>query len=314
VPGGQAVSVVRLLVERAAASAVTLLGVSLAVFLMVRVLPGDPARVIAGVLASEEEVARIHVELGLDRPLWVQYGIFLERLAHANLGTSARTSEPVTTELEPRLLATLRLALVSAALASLVGVVAGLVAATRPYSLWDYVLSLTTLFGVSMPVYWLGLMLIILFAIDLNWLPAAGADSPTSIILPAATLAAFSVALIARMTRASVLEVLGQDYVRTARSKGLRETVVIARHALRNALIPIVTVIGLQFGTLLGGAVLTESVFGWPGMGLLLIESIFSRDYATVQGVVLVFSFMLILTNFLVDLLYAVIDPRIRYA
>ncbi len=303
----------RFLLQRAVASVVTLLGVSLAVFLMVRMLPGDPARVIAGLLASEEDVARIRVELGLDRPLWTQYGIFLARLAHGNLGTSARTSEPVSTELAPRLAATLWLALVSAGLASLTGVAAGLIAATRPYSLWDYALSMTTLFGVSMPVYWLGLMLIILFAVDLNWLPAAGADRPSSIILPALTLASFSVALIARMTRASMLEVLRQDYVRTARAKGLFEVAVVSRHALRNALIPIVTVIGLQFGTLLGGAVLTESVFGWPGMGLLLIDSIFSRDYATVQGIVLVFSFMLILTNFLVDLLYAVIDPRIRY-
>jgi peptide/nickel transport system permease protein/oligopeptide transport system permease protein len=303
----------RYLAQRFVASVITLLGVSFIVFLMVRLLPGDPARVIAGLLASEEEIARIRVELGLEQPLYVQYAIFLSRLVRGDLGKSARTSEAVIGELRPRLGATLRLALVSAGLAALLGIGAGTVAASRPYSRFDYLLSLTTLFGVSMPVYWLGLMLIILFAVRLNWLPAAGADGPTSIILPSLTLASFSVALIARMTRSSMLEVLGQEYVRTARAKGLSELLVVSRHALKNALIPIVTVVGLQFGTLLGGAVLTESVFGWPGMGLLLVDSIFSRDYAMVQGIVLVFSSLFILTNLLVDLLYAVIDPRIHY-
>ena len=303
----------RYLAQRFMASAVTLLGVSVIVFLMVRVLPGDPAQVIAGLLATEEDVARIRTQLALDRPLHVQYGVFLTGLVRGNLGRSARTSQPVLEELRPRLAATLQLALASASLATAVGIAAGTLAAARPYSRFDYGLSLTTLFGVSMPTYWLGLMLIIVFAIHLNWLPAAGAEGARSLILPALTLAAFSVALIARMTRSSMLEVLGQEYVRTARSKGVIETVVVARHALRNALVPILTVVGLQFGTLLGGAVLTESVFGWPGMGLLLIDSIFSRDYPMVQGIVLVFSFLFILTNLVVDLLYVVIDPRIRY-
>lgn len=303
----------RYLAQRFVASVITLLGVSVIVFLMVRLLPGDPAQVLAGFLATEEDIERIRVELRLDRPLHIQYGIFLSRLVRGDLGRSARTSQPVIEELQPRLVSTLKLAFASAGLAALLGIVAGTLAASRPYSRFDYLLSLTTLFGVSMPVYWLGLMLIILFAVNLNWLPAAGSDQPGSIILPSLTLAAFSVALIARMTRASMLEVLGQDYVRTARSKGVSETFVIARHALKNALIPIITVVGLQFGTLLGGAVLTESVFGWPGMGLLLVDSIFSRDYAVVQGIVLVFSSLFILTNLLVDLLYAVIDPRIHY-
>lgn len=303
----------RHLAQRFVASVITLLGVSFIVFLMVRLLPGDPARVIAGLLASEEDVGRIRVELGLDQPLHVQYGIFLARLVRGDLGKSARTSQPVIVELTPRLGATLRLAFISAGAAALFGILAGTLAATRPYSRFDYLLSLTTLFGVSMPVYWLGLMLIIVFAVHLNWLPAAGADRATSIILPSLTLASFSVALIARMTRSSMLEVLNQDYVRTARAKGVSETFVVSRHALKNALIPVITVVGLQFGTLLGGAVLTESVFGWPGMGLLLVDSIFSRDYAMVQGIVLVFSFLFILTNLFVDLFYAVIDPRIHY-
>jgi len=301
------------LAQRLLASAVTLLGVATIIFLMVRLLPGDPAQVIAGVLATEEDVARIRTQLALDRPLHVQYGLFLTRLVRGDLGRSARTSEPVLGELRSRLSATLRLAVVSATLATIVGIAAGTVAATRPYSAFDYTLSLTTLFGVSMPPYWLGLMLIIVFAIHLNWLPAAGAEGGASLILPAVTLAAFSVALIARMTRASMLEVLGQEYVRTARAKGLVETVVVARHALRTALVPILTVAGLLFGTLLGGAVLTESVFGWPGMGLLLVDSIFSRDSPMVQAIVLVFSSLFIMTTLVVDLLSVVIAPRIRY-
>jgi peptide/nickel transport system permease protein len=302
------------LAQRLAAAVVTLLGVSFIVFLMVRLLPGDPARVIAGVLASEEEVVRIRSQLELDRPLPVQYGAFLVRLARGNLGVSARTSEPVMREVLGRLPLTVELALVSSAFATMFGIAAGVVAAAFPYSVVDYLLSVVTLSGVSMPVYWLGLVLIIVFAIDLNWLPAAGAEQPASIVLPALTLGAFSVALIARMTRSSVLEVLGQDYVRTARAKGLAERAVLWRHALGNALIPILTAVGLQFGALLGGAVLTESVFGWPGLGLLLVDSIFARDYPVVQGIVLTFSALFILTNLLVDLLYAYVDPRIQYS
>jgi peptide/nickel transport system permease protein/oligopeptide transport system permease protein len=304
----------RYLLRRGLASLVAIFGVATIVFLMVRVLPGDPARVIAGLLASEEDVARIRVQLGFDKPLYTQYGIFLARLAHGDLGVSARTSAPVLAEVGERLPATLKLAVVSSLIATAVGIATGVVAAARPYSIFDYLLSLVTLFGVSMPVYWLGLMLIIVFAIDLNWLPAAGADEPGSIVLPSFTLAAFSVAIVARMTRSSMLEVLGQDYVRTARAKGLSERRAIGLHGLRNALIPIITAAGLQFGTLLGGAVLTESVFGWPGMGLLLVDSIFARDYPMVQGIVLTFSTLFILTNLLVDLLYVWIDPRIRYA
>ena len=303
----------RYLAQRFVASAVTLLGVVTLVFFMVRVLPGDPARVIAGVFATEDEVARIRSRMGLDRPLPRQYATFLGRLARGDLGTSARTSEPVLAEVRARLPATLTLAVVSSAIAAVLGIAAGVLAATRPYSTLDYLLSVVTLFGVSMPVYWLGILLIIVFAIHLNWLPAAGADQPGSIVLPAVTLAAFSVALVARMTRAAMLEVLGEDYVRTARAKGLPERGVVSRHALRNALIPIVTTIGLQFGALLGGAVLTESIFAWPGIGLLLLDSIFARDYAVVQGIVLVFAALFAATNLVVDLLYAYVDPRIRY-
>lgn len=301
------------IVQRLVAAGLTLLGVSCIVFLMVRLLPGDPARVIAGLLATADEVTLMRRQLGLDQPLHVQYSRFLLHAMRGDLGVSARTSEPVMREIGARLPATLKLALISTLLATCVGVVAGAVAATHLYSGFDYLVSLVTLFGVSMPVYWLGLILIIVFAVQLNWLPAAGAEEPGSAILPSLTLASFSVALVARMTRSTMLEVLGQDFVRTARAKGLQEYVVVYSHALRNALIPIITAVGLQFGALLGGAVLTETVFGWPGMGQLLVESIFARDYPMVQGIVLVFSALFIGTNLLVDLSYVLIDPRIHY-
>ena len=291
----------------------TLLGVSLVVFMMVRLLPGDPARVIAGLLASEADVERIRHQLGLDQPAVTQYAVFLARLAQLDLGTSARTSQPVLHEVLGRLPSTVQLASSSIALATLVGVTAGVLAATHHNGRLDHIISAIVLFGISMPVYWLGLMLIVVFAINLHWLPAAGSQEPGAWILPTLTLAAFSVGLIARMTRSTMLEVLRADYVRTARAKGLDHRAVVYVHALRNALLPVVTVVGLQFGTLLGGAVLTETVFGWPGMGQLLVDSLFSRDYPVVQGVVLTFSTLFILVNLAVDVLYAYIDPRIRY-
>ncbi len=301
------------LLQRLIGVMVTIVFVAITIFLMVRILPGDPARVIAGVLASDQDVARIRTQLGLDQPLWTQAGIFLNDLAHGNLGISARTSDPVTQEILARLPYTALLAVVSLAVAVAVGLPLGALAAARAGSLIDLAVSALVLFGISMPVYWLGLMLIILFSIQLRWLPAAGASGPLSIILPAFTLAAFSVAFIARITRSSMLEVLRQDYVRTARAKGTHARSVLWRHALRNALPPIVTIIGLQFGELLGGAILTETVFGWPGMGRLLVDSIFARDYPMVQGLVIVFALMFALVNLAVDLLYERIDPRVRY-
>jgi peptide/nickel transport system permease protein len=296
------------------AGAITLLVISSIIFLMIRLLPGDPARVIAGEMATERDVALLRTRLNLDKPLTVQYGIFLGDLAHGNLGTSARTQGPVIEEVFARLPRTIRLAAVSMLIATLLGVPAGLAAAFRRYSLFDLLVSFGTLCGVSMPVYWLGLMLIVLFAVKLGWLPAAGADSLSSVILPGVTLAMYSIGLITRMTRASTLDILCQDYIRTARAKGLPRRALVYRHVLRNVLIPVITTVGLQFGALLGGAVLTESVFGWPGMGLLLVDSIFSRDYPMIQGIVLVFSALVISMNVLVDVLYGYIDPRIRYS
>jgi peptide/nickel transport system permease protein len=300
--------------RRLLAALVTLIGVSMIVFLLMHLLPGDPARLIAGLNAPEEEVIRLRSQLGLDQPLLVQYGRFLGHLLRGDLGTSIRSSAPVLKEITGRMPWTILLAFISTAIAAAVGIPAGVIAARWHNKLPDYLVSLVTLFGISMPVYWLGLMLIILFAVQLHWLPAGGNEGPTSVILPALTLAAFSVALIARMTRSSMLEVLGQDYLRTARAKGLKEKVVIVRHALKNAFIPVVTVIGLQLGILLSGSVLTETIFGWPGIGLLLVDSIFARDYPVVQGVVLLFAVIFTLLNILVDLSYAYLDPRIRYS
>lgn len=294
-------------------SLITLFGVSVLIFLMLRVLPGDPARVLAGLDASAEQVDRIRAQLGLDEPLLVQYGSFISGLLQGDLGISARTSRPVALEIIARLPATLTLAVVATIIGSVVGVSAGVVAAVRRNSVVDHVISSVAMMGVSMPVYWLGLLLILLFAVTLGWLPAAGSESPLSIVLPGATLGAFSTALVSRMTRASMLEVLGQDYIRTAQAKGAPPTTVIVKHGLRNAFIPILTVISVQFGALLGGAVLTETVFGWPGIGRLLVDSIAARDFAVVQGLVLVYALLFVLLNVFVDVLYVVVDPRIRY-
>jgi peptide/nickel transport system permease protein/oligopeptide transport system permease protein len=305
--------VITYVARRVLASVPTLWGVATVVFVMARMLPGDPARVIAGVLASPEDVERIRQSMGLDKPLLVQYGYFLSSLLRFNLGTSAHTGQPVIEEIASRLPYTIELAAIALAIAVVVGLLAGIAAAIRRNTMLDLLISSFSVFGVSMPVYWLGLMMIIVFAIDFRLLPAAGAEEPTSIVMPAVTLALFSLGLIARMTRSSMLEVLGQDYVRTARAKGAPIRTVVFRHALRNALLPIMTVIGLQFGALLGGAVVTETVFAWPGVGRLLVDSIFFRDYPVMQGLVLMFGTTFVVINLLVDLLYAYVDPRIHY-
>lgn len=300
--------------RRAVVAIPTLWGVATVVFFMARLLPGDPARVIAGVLASPQDVERIRQQMGLDQPLWVQYLDFMGSLLRVDLGTSAHTNAPVVEEIGSRIPYTAELAVVALLIAVTIGILAGIAAAVRRNTVLDLLISGFSVFGVSMPVYWLGLMLIIVFAIELHLFPAAGADAPTSIVMPAVTLALFSVGLIARMTRSSMLEVLGQDFIRTARAKGAPVRVVIFRHALRNAFLPILTVIGLQFGSLLGGAVVTETVFAWPGVGRLLVDSIFFRDYPVVQGLVLMFGTTFVLVNLIVDLLYAYVDPRIHYS
>ncbi len=306
-------SMFQYILKRLLSTLPVLLGISLLLFFMLRMLPGDPAQVLAGQMASQEDIKNIRQQLGLDKPIFVQYGLFLSRLAKLDLGRSARTQNPVIKEIWARLPNTVLLAVTAITLACLFGIPAGIISAVRPYTWIDYLFTSMALFGISMPVFWLGLMLIVIFSLVLHWLPAGGIGSWKHVILPSFTLAAFVVAFITRMTRASMIEALSQDYTTTARSKGLKEKVVIVKHALKNALIPIITVVGLQFGLLLGGAVLTETVFAWPGIGRLIVDSILARDYPVIQGTILIFGLLYILVNLFVDITYAFIDPRIRY-
>ena len=300
-------------IKRLLSTIPVLLGISLLLFLMLRSLPGDPAQVMAGQMASPEEVEMIRHQLGLDQPIHKQYAAFLGRLVLLDLGRSARTQNPVIEEVWARLPNTFLLAVVAISLACLFGIPAGIISAVRPYTWIDYLVTSAALFGISMPVFWLGLMLVVLFSVILQWLPAGGTGSWKHVIMPSLTLSSFVVAFIARMTRSTMMEALSQDYTTTARSKGLRESVVVIKHALTNALIPIITVVGLQFGLLLGGAVLTETVFAWPGLGRLIVDSILARDYPMIQGTILIFGLLYILVNLIVDVIYACVDPRIRY-
>jgi peptide/nickel transport system permease protein len=300
-------------VRRIIAAIPTLFGVTVIVFFMVRVLPGDPARLLAGLEATQADVERIRVQLGLTKPIAVQYEVFLASLVHGDLGKSITTQAPVRDEISSRLPKTALLAATATVVAGILGIVSGIVVSTRQYSSVDYLVTVLALTGVSIPAFWLGLMLMLVFAVSFHLVPAGGAVGPTSLILPSITLAAFSLAIIERQTRSSMLETLRQDYVRTARAKGLVDGVVVYRHALRNALIPVVTVIGLQFGALFGGAILTETTFAWPGIGRLLVSAIGARDYPIIQGVVLLFAITFLVINLVVDLLYGYIDPRIKY-
>ncbi|HKI57337.1 MAG TPA: ABC transporter permease [Trueperaceae bacterium] len=297
-----------------------LLGVTVLTFLILHLAPGDPAQLIGGPTATAQEIANIRQRLQLDRPLYVQYGTFLWRLLHANLGESIQRRETVLSMLEVRLPNTAVLA-VTSMLVTLLGIPLGVMAATRPNSVSDLLLMNVSLLGVSIPNFWLGILLIIWFSVDLGWFPVAGYHHPLltlagleSMVLPAITLGTGGMALVARLTRSGMLDVLGQDYVRTARAKGLPERAVLFRHALRNTMIPVVTVLGLNFGALLGGAVVTESVFAINGVGRLAVDSILARDYAVVQGSVVLIATTFVLVNLLVDLSYALLNPTIRYA
>lgn len=297
----------------------TLLGVTFLIFAVVRLQPGDPAVDIAGQGATKEVLEAIRVELGLDRPFLVQYVSFMEKLFQGDLGRSLKTKEPVAPKVWSRFLYTIELTLAALFVALVVGFLAGIISAIRPYSIWDNLSMMGALFGVSMPVFWQGIMLMLVFALYLQqWIgwsfPATGRGTLLHLVLPAVTLGTSSAAIIARMVRSTMLEVLRQEYTLTARAKGVSEGGVVFKHALRNALIPVVTVVGLAFGGLLSGAVLTETVFAWPGIGRLIVEEgILTRDYPIVQGAILLVALGFVLVNLLVDLLYAYIDPRIRY-
>ena len=291
----------------------TLLGVTMATFLMLHLTPGDPVTIMLGEFASASDVARLRAELGLDRPIVVQYLKFLGRAVRGDLGSSIRSRRPVQEEIAERLPPTMVLALAAQVLAVCAGITAGVTAAAARRPSVDSAIVAVTLVGLSMPTFWSGLLLILLFSLTLGWLPITASGGLRALILPAVTLAAPAAAVLARVTRASVLEVLRQDYVRTARAKGVSERLVVYRHALRNALIPVLTVAALQFAGLVAGAVIVESVFSRPGLGRLAVTAILSRDFPLAQGIVLVVASMYVFVNVGVDLVYGVLDPRIRY-
>jgi ABC-type dipeptide/oligopeptide/nickel transport system permease component len=289
-----------------------LLGVLFVVMLTLDLIPGDPVALMLGEAGNKETVAQFREHLGLDRPLPVRYVRYLGQVVTGDLGRSIQQNRPVVDELADAWPATVQLAAAALVLATLVGVATGIVSAVWPNSLFDALSRLSSLFGLSMPVFWTGLVLIVIFAFWLPVLPVGGVGSPAHLVLPAVTLALPSIAMIARMTRSSVLEVLREDYVRTARAKGVQERLVVVKHALRNAAIPILTLLGLQAGQLMGGAVLTETVFAWPGLGRLMVKAIFARDYILLQGAVLFFAVAFVVVNLVVDLSYGALDPRIQ--
>jgi peptide/nickel transport system permease protein len=297
--------------RRLAQTVFVLLGVSVLSFGTL-FLSGDPTILMASETWNQQQIENFRHQMGFDRPWLVQYRDFLGKAVHGDFGVSLRQQQPTINLVAERIPATLQLAAAAMAIAVCVGVPVGIAAATRKGTIWDNLLMLAGLLGQSLPVFWLGLLLIMLFAVGLGWFPVAGTGGPEHLVLPSVTLGLFSTAYIARMTRSSMLEVLGRDYVRTARAKGLRNSVVIRAHALRNALIPLVTVVGLQFGALLGGAVITESIFAWPGVGRLTIQAIQTKDLPLVQACVLLLALIFVMGNLVVDLLYAYLDPRIR--
>lgn len=298
-----------------------LIGVSILAFLIMHLIPGDPARVIAGMGASPEDVEGIRQRLGLDRPIHVQYFEFMRGIAQGDLGNSIRTRRPVLTEMLDRYPATINLGGAALAVGVLIGVPAGVVAAVKQYSAFDSMSMMVAIFGLSMPSFWMGLMLVYFLGYRLELLPPSGMlgppwtwDGMRSLLMPAFTLGTPTAAVLARLSRSSMLEVVRQDYIRTARAKGLKEAIIVLRHALKNALIPVITVAGMQLGYLLGGAVVVETVFAWPGLGRLVVSAIHFRDFPVVRGGVMLFALTFVLVNLLVDLAYGMVDPRIRYA
>ncbi|MBI4408671.1 MAG: ABC transporter permease [Gemmatimonadetes bacterium] len=299
----------------------TVLGTSILVFLILHLAPGDPATIVAGPTAPPDVVANIRTQLGLDQPVLVQYWRYLSHALQGDLGRSMLTQRAVSEEVAVAFLNTFELVIAARIWSLLVAIPIGVVAAVKRRSIFDKLSMVAALLGLSLPIFWIGLMAIWLFAFTLGWLPVSGRGGPLwtldglrHLVLPALTLGGIQVPALARLTRSSVLEALSQDYVRTARAKGLAERLVVAKHALGNALLPVVTIIGLQFAGLLGGAVVTETIFSWPGLGRLAVTAILTRDFPLVQGTILVAAVTFVTINLLVDLLYAVLDPRIKYA
>jgi len=317
----------------------TLIGVSVIVFLMLRLTPGDPAELLLGERATEAALKEVREHLGLNEPLYIQYGMFLKRLSQGDLGETIFTRQQVLVEIQQRFPATIELSVLALLISCFFGVIFGIISATKQYSVFDYASMVAALAGVSMPIFWLGLILMMIFSLNLGWLPLSGRlsidvdleivtnfyvidaiitknwvafkDALWHLIMPAVTLSTIPTAIVARMTRSAMLDVLRQDYIKTAKAKGLSSFKVVFKHALRNALIPVVTTIGLQFGVLLGGAILTETIFAWPGVGKWMYDGVMQRDYMVIQGGTLFIAAIFILINLAVDILYAVINPRI---
>jgi peptide/nickel transport system permease protein len=305
--------VLRFLVRRIVLTIPVLLGVATLVFSLIHLIPGDPVQSMLGDGASPESVNELRSRLGLDRPLYVQYMSFLNGVAHGNLGTSLRTSEPVTAAIANRLPATFELAAAAMLVAVVIAIPLGVIAAAGAGTFVDHLATTLALVGISMPNFWLGPLLAIVFAVELGWLPVSGRGSLAQLVLPAVTLGAPLAAVLARMTRASVIDELRELYVTAARARGVSKARAVLKHAFRNSLIPIVTVLGLQLGAVLTGAVITETIFAWPGVGRLLIQSIGFRDYPLVQGCILLIALTYVSMNLLTDLAYGLLDPRIRY-
>jgi ABC-type dipeptide/oligopeptide/nickel transport system permease component len=303
----------RFLIRRLLLTVPVLFGVATLVFSLIHLIPGDPALAMLGEGADPDQVAQLRRQLGLDRPLLVQYGSYLTSVVRGDLGTSLRTSQPVTAVIAERLPATVELALVAMAVAVLVAVPLGVVAAVWRGTAVDRLAMTLALAGISMPNFWLGPLLALVLAVELGLLPVSGRGSPAHLVLPAATLGIALAAILARMTRASVLEELREPYVTAARARGATRLRAVVRHALRNSLIPVVTLLGLQFGAVLTGAVITETIFAWPGIGRLLVQSIGFRDYPMVQGCILFIAITYVGVNLLTDVVYGWLDPRIRY-
>jgi peptide/nickel transport system permease protein len=289
-----------------------IVGVTFVVFIIMHLVPGDPAVLMAGEGASKEAIQSLRESLGLDRPLYIQYFDYLIHIFQGDFGVSLKNSKPVLDEILVRLPITMELAFYSILITIVLGMIAGIISAVKQYTLTDIGVMIIALLGISLPSFWFGLMMMYLFSVKLQILPVAGWDSWQNIILPAVTLGAGGAAIVARMTRSSMLEVIRQDYVRTARAKGLRERVIIYKHALRNALIPVITVVGLQFGALLGGTVIVESIFAINGLGRMIVDSIRMRDLPMVQGGVLVASLIFVIVNLLVDIFYRFFNKRIE--
>lgn len=290
----------------------TLIIVTTFVFFFVRLIPGNPARLVAGPQATLEDVEVVREELGLNKPIVTQYVDYVTGLFHGDLGMSLRTKRPVATEVSLRYMNTVKLTLGSLAWSVVVGVLLGVWSGKHRSKWQDYTGMTMAISGISMPSFWIGFLLIMVFSVNLKWLPTTGADSWKSFILPSIALGTSIAAIIARFTRSSIIEVMKEDYIRTARAKGLKERTVIWKHAFRNAMISVVTVVGLQFGFLLGGSVVTESVFAFPGLGSLLVESVNYRDYNAIQSLILIFSLHFVVINLVVDILYALLNPEIK--